>query len=139
MEYNFKHLENSLGKIYCSIRYHERLRSITVTWKATAKLSDLEKAKDEVAIMIRRKKALFLINDFQGLYSNASEAFVKFLEKGWDNEVHAEGLRYIIHIWKEGTKKPPLSDKGAEFIRFCPSKLDAVEWIEKQLNALPPD
>ena len=137
MEFNFKHFENSLGQIYCSIRYHKPLRTVTVTWKGTAQLNALEMVKESVLQMIRQKKALFLVNDFQELFSGASEMLVHFLEMGWDNEVHDEGLRFVIHIWKEGFEQPPLSDKGAAFIRLCPSKLDATAWIEKHLKTMP--
>lgn len=138
MDFNFKHFENSLGQIYCSIRYLPHLRTVTVTWKGTAQAGGLEIIQEWVIKMIRKEKALFLINDFQELFSGASEILVHLLEMGWDNEIHDAGLRFVVHIWKEGVEQPPLSDKGAAFIRLCPSKLDAVAWIEKQLNNLPP-
>lgn len=139
MDFNFKHFENSLGQIFCSVRYHERLRTIMVTWKGTAQLDSLAAVKESVLEMVHNKKALFLVNDFQELYSGASEMLVHFLEMGWDNEVHDAGLRFVIHIWKEGVERPPISDKAAAFIRLCPSKLDATAWIAKQLKANPPD
>ena len=134
MDFNFKHFENSLGQIFSSLRYHDQLKAITVTWKGTAQRSDLEKVKNEVVNMIRNKRALFLINDFQELYYNASDALAKFLEESWDDEVHAAGLLYVIHIWKEGTEVPPVSEKAAQYIRFAPTKLDAVEWIQNELK-----
>ncbi|MBK0404920.1 hypothetical protein I5M27_18155 [Adhaeribacter sp. BT258] len=136
MDFNFKHFENNLGQIYCSLRYHDQLKAITVTWKGTAQLGGLEKVKNEVVKMIKRKHALFLINDFQDLYYNASDALAKFLEESWDDEVHAAGLQYVIHVWKEGTEVPPVSAKAAKYIRFSPSKLDAVEWIQNQLKEI---
>ncbi|MBK0404921.1 hypothetical protein I5M27_18160 [Adhaeribacter sp. BT258] len=46
-EFNFKHFENSLGIIYCSIRYHAHLKMTTVTWKGTAP-EDSEKRRPGV-------------------------------------------------------------------------------------------
>ena len=137
MDFNFKYFKNSLGQTFCAVRYNKRLRTVMVTWKGTAQLNSLEKVKAAVLKIIRQNKALFLVNDFQELYSGASEMLVHFLEMGWDNEVHDAGLRFVIHIWKEGIEQPPLSDKGAAFIRLCPSKLDAIAWIEKHLKTMP--
>lgn len=132
MEYDFKHLENSLGLIYCSIRYHDRLKMITVTWKGTAPEDGFKVVKDEVLGLIKKHECLFLLNDIQEFFSASTEILTGLIRSKWDQEVLDAGVRYIVHILKPEMEIPLLSDDDSASIKFFYNKLDGVEWIEKQ-------
>jgi hypothetical protein len=135
-QYDFKHFENSLGLIYCTIRHNERLKMVSVTWKGTAQESDIEIVKDEALKIINRNETEFLMNDFQDLFSASTEVLRQFIRSAWDQEVLATGVKFIVHIIKTDMEIPLLSDDESISRKFFYHKLDAVEWIEKQLGII---
>lgn len=136
MEYDFKHLTNSLGLIYCSIRYNARLKTVTVTWNGTAQEEDIKHVHGEVLKIINRNDARFLMNDIQDFFSASTEILTDLIRSRWDQEVLNAGLQYVVHILKPEMEMPLQSDDESASIKFFYNKLDAVEWIEKQLEGL---
>ena len=82
--YDFKHFENSLGLIYCSLRYHERLKMLTVTWNGTAQEEDIKIVHEEVLKIIKRNDTKFLMNDIQDFFSASTEILTDLIWPQWD-------------------------------------------------------
>jgi hypothetical protein len=134
MEYDFKHLTNSLGLIYCSIRYNSRLKMVTVTWKGTAPENGIKVVKDEVLELIQKKDCIFLLNDIQDFFSASTEILTDLIRSKWDQEVLNTGVRYILQILKPEMGIPLQSDDESTSIKFFYNKLDAVEFAEQHLE-----
>lgn len=130
MQSTFKHFENSLGIVFCSVRYHSFNNRITIFWKNTAPLESISQVRAEVIQMIRSNHCTALINDFEEFYTASSETLA-LLIKDWDMEVIEAGIRYIAHIYNS-TMELPAPESYPENIRFFNNKLDAVVWIDQQ-------
>ena len=109
---------------------------VTVTWKGTATEEDIKIVKDEALEMVRKHNCIFILNDFQGFFTAATETLTHFIKTSWAEEGIAAGVRYIIHILKPEMETPLQTDDTSEHTKFFYSKLDAVEWIEKQLETM---
>jgi hypothetical protein len=136
MDYAFKHFENSLGLIYCSLRYHKRLKTVTVTWKGTASEEDIKAVYGEVLKMILQNGGFIILNDFQELFAAATEILSNLIRSKWDENSLQSGVRYILHILKPKMEAPILPHDLSDSIKFFYTKLDAVEWIEGKLKDL---
>lgn len=133
-QYDFKHFENNLGIIYCSLRYHSRLKMISVKWKGTVQESGIKLIKDETLEMISRYDCQFLLNDFEELYTESAKILVDLVRSEWDNEVLQAGIKTVIHVLKPNMEIPVIANEANSGKKFFYNKLDAVEWIEKQLD-----
>jgi hypothetical protein len=131
-DYEFKHFENSLGLVYCSVRYHPRHKMVSVIWKGTVPEDSIKIIKDEILALIGRNNCQFLMIDFQGLFTASVELLARLIQPGWENEVFADGIHYIVHVLKPDMEMPVLPEEEAEKVKFFYDKLEAIAWIRNQ-------
>ena len=132
MEQRFKHFTNSLGRIYCSIRYHENIRTLSVIWKGTASEEDLASLKSEISEMINHFKVDYILNDLEELFSEAIDSLIYLKLSEWDAEAFNLKIKQIVHVLRPDTALAnqylKQENKNPHF-KFFDNKVDAILYL----------
>ncbi|MFD2248023.1 hypothetical protein [Pontibacter ruber] len=137
MEHNFIHYHNSLGRRYCTIRYMEENKILSLIWKGTATEESIKEVEQGVLQMLRKYDCRGIVNDVQEFF-NAPTGFLSALTKQvWDKKVvSTSDVQVIAHVLPPDDILPspvPYSTESPE-IRYFPNKLDALEWVNNSLK-----
>jgi hypothetical protein len=132
MEQRFKHFTNSLGRIYCSLRYHENIRTLSVIWKGTAPDDDIASLKGVISEMIKQFEVDYILNDLEELFGDAIDSLIYLKLSEWDAEAFSLKIKQIVHVLRPETA---LADQYLKqenknpHLKFFDNKVDAVMYL----------
>ncbi|WP_266204314.1 hypothetical protein [Pontibacter kalidii] len=136
MEQNFIHYKNSLGRRYCTIRYLENNKALSIIWKGTATGESIKEVEDGIREFIGRHDCRAVIIDVQDFFDASTEFLTDIIKYDWIKKAGSNSdIRLIANVVSPGATIPratPESVHGPE-IRFFYHKLEAVEWVNNNI------
>ncbi|SIT77473.1 hypothetical protein [Pontibacter indicus] len=132
MKRSFKHYWNSLGQRYCTIRYLETRKMISIIWKGTATRESIREVAQGLSELIRDFPCGSILNDVQEFHQGPADYL---MWSDWNMEgLREAGIQFIAYVLPPQDPIPePIEGKSlTPDVRFFRHTMDAVEWLNKQ-------
>lgn len=135
MQKPYKHYNNSLGQRYCTLRYMEARKMLSIIWKGTATDESINEVEKGILSMIQEFPCRSILNDVQDFFEAPSAYLAHLTWTEWDRKVFSTSeVRCIAHVLPLNAELPePVEGSSVSpEIRFFRHKMDALEWLNNQ-------
>ena len=129
----FLHFTNSLGLLFCILRYNRARHMLSIIWKGTALDESIQEVEAGIRKMLSKFDCYSILNDVQEFYNPPIEILADPRQCEWDLKVAAHsGVQFIAHVLPPQIPLPPPEVESQDVleVRFFHHKMDAIEWLD---------